>query len=188
MNKRIRASVSAVPLVVLGLLLAPAAQADERVCRGYIGKITVDNLRVPDNATCTLYGTRVKGTIKVEYGSTLKARRIVVIGNVQAENSSLVHVLENSRVGGSVQLKQGGRASVNDSHVDGDIQFESNAGMLRALRNDVGGNIQIMQNVGGVEVRRNMVDGNLQCKGNNPVPIGGGNVVSGNKEEQCRRL
>jgi hypothetical protein len=188
MNKRFVSLGTVAGFAVLGSLVAPAAHAEERVCRGYIGKVTVDNLRVPDNATCTLYGTRVKGTIKVEYGSTLKARRIVVIGNVQAENSSLVQVLENSRVGGSVQLKQGGRASVNDSHVDGDIQFESNNGVLRALRNDVGGSVQIMQNVGGVEVRRNIIDGNLQCKANTPAPIGGGNVVGGNKEDQCRRL
>ena len=175
-------------LAVFALLASPAALADERVCRGFIGKVTVDNLRVPDYATCTLYGTRVKGNITVEYGSTLKARRVVVIGNVQAENSKLVQVLENSRVGGSVQLKQGRAASVNDSHVDGDIQYESNSGMLRALRNDVGGNLQVMQNVGGVELRRNVIDGNLQCKSNSPAPIGGGNVVGGNKEDQCRRL
>ncbi|HEX5649431.1 MAG TPA: hypothetical protein VFX69_07215, partial [Steroidobacteraceae bacterium] len=111
MDKRIPSFGAVASLAVLGMLMAPAAQAEERVCRGFIGKVTVDNLRVPDNATCTLYGTRIKGTVKVEYGATLKARRIVVIGNVQAENSAVVHVLENSRVGGSVQLKQGGRAS-----------------------------------------------------------------------------
>ena len=30
------------------------------------------------------------------------------------------------------------------------------------------------------------VDGNLQCKGNRPRPTGGGNVVQGDKEDQCR--
>jgi len=171
------------------LLLATAtAWAEERTCRGTLGKITVDNLRVPPSATCTLNGTRVKGTIKVEVGATLRSAGIIVIGNVQAENARHVGVLDSSRVGGSVQLKQGGSATVSDSHVNGDIQYESNKAQLRALRNRVGGNIQAFQNRGGVEIRKNVIDGNLQCKSNNPRPVGGGNIVGGNKEDQCARL
>jgi hypothetical protein len=37
-------------------------------------------------------------------------------------------------------------------------------------------------------VRKNRVDGNLQCKSNQPRPVGGGNRVDGNKEDQCRGL
>jgi hypothetical protein len=169
-------------------LLAPPVMAEERTCRGSLGAITVDNLRVPDNATCLLNRTRVKGTIKVEYNASLVARTVVVIGNVQAENASLVRILENSRIGGSVQLKQGDGGTVNDSNIDGDIQFESNSAPLRALRNTVGGSVQVFQNLGGVELRRNVIDGNLQCKSNSPAPVGGNNVVGGNKEDQCRRL
>jgi len=43
-------------------------------------------------------------------------------------------------------------------------------------------------NTGGVTIRYNTIDGNLQCKSNVPAPIGGFNQVSGNKEDQCRRL
>jgi hypothetical protein len=46
----------------------------------------------------------------------------------------------------------------------------------------------VFQNTGGVEIRRNVIDGNLQCKENQPAPVGGGNVVGGNKEDQCRRF
>ena len=54
-------------VVMLGVLaaaaLAPAsASAEERTCRGSLGGVTVDNLRVPQGASCTLTGTRVKGT------------------------------------------------------------------------------------------------------------------------------
>jgi hypothetical protein len=37
-------------------------------------------------------------------------------------------------------------------------------------------------------ISQNRIDGNLQCKENNPAPTGGGNVVQGNKEDQCKRL
>lgn len=87
-----------------------------------------------------------------------------------------------------MQVKQGGGATVKDSIIIGDILYDSDSAYLRALRNQVGGNLQAFQNVGGVEIRNNVIDGNLQCKENYPRPIGGGNIVEGNKEDQCRRL
>ena len=91
------------------------AHADERSCRGTIGAVTVDNLRVPEGATCTLDRTLVKGTLKVERGATLRARAIRVIGNIQAENHRSVSVTGGSRVDGSLQVKQGGGATVGSS-------------------------------------------------------------------------
>lgn len=167
---------------------ATTVQAEERTCRGTIGATTVDNLRVPQGATCKLTGTRVKGTVKVERNATLTAEDIVVIGNVQAENARRVNVLDGSRIGGSIQIVQGGGATVSDSRITQDILYDENNAALRALRNHVGGNIQAFQNTGGVEIRRNVIDGNLQCKANNPKPVGGGNIVGGNKEDQCAGL
>jgi hypothetical protein len=97
-------------------------------------------------------------------------------------------VLAGSTVGGSIQLKQGGLAQVDRASVNGDIQFESNSGILSATRNQVGGSVQIFQNTGGVTIVQNRIDGNLQCKENDPAPTGGNNVVQGNKEDQCVNL
>lgn len=173
---------------LLAVIWLTPAIAEETTCRSSLGAITVDNLRVPQNATCRLTSTRVKGTIIVQNNATLIARKVVVIGNVQAVSANQVSVLEGSRIGGSIQHKQGGRAIVSDSAVDSDIQYESNYAYVRALRNNVGGSIQVFQNTGGAEFRRNVVDGNLQCKANIPAPIGGNNVVGGNKEDQCGHL
>lgn len=170
-------------LAVLGL--PGTAAAEERTCRGTLGAITVDNLRVPQNATCTLNGTFVKGTIKVERNATLKARGVSVIGNVQAENAKNVVVSDSSSVGGSVQVKQGAAAAVTSSEITGDIQYDANTKYLKANSNDVGGSIQVVGNSGGAEIFRNVIDGNLQCKENKPAPTGGGNIVGGNKEDQC---
>jgi len=168
--------------------LSTQAFAEERICRGSIGAVRLDNVRVPQNAICNLTGTKVQGTIYVSNNATLTARKVMVIGNVQAENAKLVNVLEGSRIGGSVQVVQGGGANVYDSFVDADIQYTSNNRLLRALRNNVGGNIQVFQNTGGAEIRRNVIDGNLQCKENIPAPTGAFNVVGGNKEDQCTRF
>lgn len=168
--------------------LAPAAVAEETVCRGTIGGRTVDNLRVPQGATCTLNGTFVKGTIKVERAATLRAHRVRVIGNVQAENSRNVVVNEGSRIGGSVQIVQGGAARIVGNRITGDILFDEQDRLLVANRNRIGGNLQAFQNDGGVRINNNRIDGNLQCKENVPTPTGGGNQVGGNKEDQCAGL
>jgi hypothetical protein len=171
------------------ILLAPlSASAEERVCRGTIGAATLDNVRVPQNALCTLNGTRVKGTVKVERNARLIAKDVLVIGNVQGENARNVRVLDGSRVGGSVQVVQGGGATVADSRINGNILYDSNRAPLQVLRNRVGADVQAFQNRGGVLIRGNVIDGNLQCKANSPAPTGGNNVVQGNKEDQCRRL
>lgn len=162
--------------------------AEERTCRGSIGARTVDNLRVPTGATCRLTRTYVKGTIKVQRGATLLARSVRVVGNVQAEGARSVLVERRSRVGGSIQVKQGRWATVRGTRVIGDIQYDHNRRYLRADGNRVGGSIQVIGNSGGAQIFRNVVNGNLQCKENRPRPRGGGNVVGGNKEDQCRRF
>jgi hypothetical protein len=187
------------------LLLAPAALAlaacqpgptsptttSPGACRGTIGAVTVEDVIVPQGATCTLEGTRVRGNVEVKRDATLIARGVRVDGNVQAENQREVRVGRSSVLGGNVQAKQGARASVNDTIVGGDIQYEQNRGSLEARRNRVGGNIQVFTNRGSGTtnvIEANRVDGNLQCKENAPAPTGGGNVVRGSKEDQCRRL
>jgi hypothetical protein len=189
MKRRITAGVAAVAaLFGAGVAGAPPAHAEELTCRGTIGARTVDNLRVPQGATCTLNGTRVKGTIKVQRNATLQAVRIRVVGNVQGEGAAIVRVLQGSTVGGSVQVVQGGLSRVADSVVTGDILNDENRRAVSAVRNRVGGNIQAFKNTGGVTFSANRVDGNLQCKENQPRPTGSANVVRGNKEDQCSRL
>ncbi len=178
----------AASLAVTAFSLPTSASAEERACRGNLGAVTVDNVRVPPNATCTMRKTRVKGTVKVEANATLNAVDVLVIGNVQAEKALSVSVTGGSRIGGSVQMVQGKRANVANSRIDADILYNSNTQRLVASGNVVGGDIQAFQNRGGVVIQRNTVDGNLQCKANTPKPTGGSNVVQGNKQDQCRLL
>lgn len=175
-------------LVVAAFGGVNTARAEELTCSGSLGAITVDNLRVPQGKTCTLNGTRVQGTIKVENNATLNAKAVRVVGNIQGENAKLVSVTARSTVGGSIQIVQGGAATINRVTVNGDILFDDNTRAIRAVNNTVGGNVQAFQNTGGVAISNNTIDGNLQCKSNHPAPTGGFNQVSGNKEDQCAKL
>jgi hypothetical protein len=185
MKKRIAIVVGA---VTLALAPVQVAHAEETVCRGFLGAETHDNVRVPQGATCTMEGTFIEGTIKVETNATLRAFDVHVIGNVQAEGARSVNVTRGSFVGGSIHVVQGDGAMVRSSEVNGDILFDENSARLAARGNEVGGNFQAFQNTGGVVIARNVIDGNLQCKENVPAPTGGGNIVQGNKEDQCANL
>lgn len=121
------------------VLVGTSLLAEERSCTGFIGRVTLDNLRVPAGATCTLDRTRLKGTIVVERGATLQATGVRVNGNIQAEGARAVHVSRGSVIGGSVQVKQGYSAIIDSSWVNADIQFDRNAAGLSATRNNVGG-------------------------------------------------
>jgi hypothetical protein len=159
----------ALAVATVAIVAVPTALAEERKCRGTLNAITVDNLKVPKGATCTLNGTKVKGTIKVGRNATLFAMNVKVVGNIQAENHTRVVVKGTAtRVGGSIQLVQGGSALIRNIRVKGDVQLFENAGSQMVLTN--------------------RINGNLQCKENDTKPTGGGNVVGGNAEDQCKDL
>jgi hypothetical protein len=194
-------------LILLGILavavLPSIVVAEETICRGSLWHVTVDNVRVPEEESCILHGGHVKGTIKVEARATLRAYEVRVAGNVQAENARLVLINRAPRIGGSVQVKQGGSAMLLYSTVEGDVQFEANnkkllviniddpgvpfifSNRLRANNNNVGGNVQVIGNQATVQIFRNVIGGNLHSK-DNRTPLGGrNNKVGGIKEYQC---
>ena len=172
------------------LVAASVAQAEERVCRGTIGGATVDNVRVPQGASCTLNGTRVEGTVKVERNATLFANGIRVKGNVQSEGFKNIYLRQGSVVVGSVQLEnglRGGTGQVLNTRINGDLQFFSNEARMVARGNTILANFQANQNKGGLVIQNNRIAENLQCQSNNPAPVGSGNTA-GDKEGQCTRV
>jgi hypothetical protein len=188
MSRRVLAIALASLLALV--VAAPAALAEERVCRGTIGATTVDNLLVPQGAECTLNSTKVQGTIKVANNAKLVANGVRVIGNVQSEGFRSIALRQGSRVGGSVQLengREGGTGKVVSTRINGDLQFFSNEARMVARNDTILGNLQVFQNTGGVVLKNNTIAENLQCKENKPPPIGGGNTA-GDKEDQCARL
>lgn len=110
-----------------------------------------------------------------------------VVGNVQAENHRVVSLVD-STVGGSVQFDKGGAFSVERNRIEGSIQVKENSGASRLAKNDVNQDVQVFNHRNGIAISTNTIDGNLQCKENSPAPTGGGNIVQGNKEDQCRNL
>lgn len=178
------------------LTIATVAQSQvtDLLCTGVVGAVTVDNLVVPDNVSCTLNKTRVNGSIELGLNSTLIARGVTVVGNVQGDGAKSVIISQagpaaaptRSQVGGNVEFQKGGTVTIsNGTQIAGDIIIAEHTGLLIVNGNTVIGTVQINQNTGGARIRSNIIRGNLQCQDNLPAPTGALNTVSGNKEDQC---
>jgi hypothetical protein len=164
--------------------------ADDYICTGTVGAISIDNLRVPRNAICILDGTQVNGNIQIQAHAKLEASNIYVDGNIQSTEDKVNKILvyNKSYVDGNIQIKNSGEADIRDVWIVGDLQLEYNYQMINAENNVIGGNLQAFHNSGGVTIKSNSIDGNLQCKENVPPPTGGENIVNGNMEDQCKNL
>ena len=168
--------------------LTSPSPAAEFTCQGILEATTLDHLLVTDSATCNLNGTQVMGNITVESGAALIARAVRVDGDLQSENAAQVTVMGRSTIKGDLLIQQSGGATVLNSRIDGNLQFEDNTQPLISEGNRIGGNLQAVGNQGGLKIFTNRIGGNLQCKNNRPAPTGNGNVVRGIKADQCDRF
>ncbi len=180
-------TVKTLGLCAIALLLPAAAFGDEINCIGTL-RGTFDNVNVPAGRTCTLVDSHVQGSVYVRGNAALNVQRTTIIGNIQAEGAHFVR-LQGSRVSvnGSVQIKYGTGASsvASGSFIGGSLQYEENTGALSVSGARISQDLQVFKNFGGASIFNNVINGNLQCKENDPSPVGGGNAVGGNKEDQC---
>jgi cytoskeletal protein CcmA (bactofilin family) len=158
---------------------------EDYTCTSSLGDVTVDDLYVPSNASCTLNGTYVMGNIDVDSNATLYAYGVRVDGNIQADRAAQVEVYPGSYVGGNIQVDYSGGLLVNSVNIGGNLQAFDNWGSQSYSANIIGGDLQAFDNSGGVSVLNNTIYGNLQCKENYPPPTGSGNIVHGDMEDQC---
>ena len=144
-----------------------------------------DDVIVPRDAECEFTDVKIQGNLKLDRGARLTATRLEVDGNLQAQRAALA-VVEDSEILGDLQFEQGGSVDLRRSRLDGNLQLEDNDGALTALDSVIEGDLQAFQNRSGPFLfSDNTIDGNLQCKENAPAPQGSGNIVGGNREDQC---
>ena len=97
--------------ILTAALLPGRARAEEQACRGSLGAIAVDNLRVPQGATCHLEGTRAwREPSRSKRNARLFAAAFGSRSNVQAENARRVNVVRSSRINGAVEEVDKARA------------------------------------------------------------------------------
>jgi hypothetical protein len=168
-------------------VLAGTIEPEEGPC-AYSNRTFGRDLVIAEGTHCTFTNVRIRGDLELRRGSTVTAVDLRVDGDIEGKSASSL-TLSASRVDGDVEFEDGGSVEVRQTRIDGNLQLESNDGRLVVEANRVEGNVQVFKNRGGpFTIASNEIDGNLQCKENQPAPTGGGNLVDGDKEDQCRDL
>lgn len=181
---------NAIALGLCCLVIAVEAHAEDFECRGTVGPVTVSGkLLVPDDATCVLNGTNVRGDVLVKSRATLRATGVTTSGSLQGEGPAVV-VVGSSTIGNNVtisKLEPNGKLELGTSRIGGDVQLQDNRGLVVLRGNQVTGSIQASKNTMGVTISSNQIGNGLQCQENQPPPAGGGNVAK-QKQGQCVHL
>ena len=185
---------------------ASTARATDVSCSGTLGGgATVTdingNVKVPDNASCTLNFVNVTGNVQAGHGSTLLITAYTepstIAGNVQAEQCKSALLQGNVTVGGNVQIQQCTGAGPNgfqgpDIVINGNFQCQANASNATpclAWLGKVHGNVQIESNVAPTasDVSLVTIGGNLQCQHNSQATthMHGPSWVDGHSQDEC---
>jgi hypothetical protein len=176
--------ISALTLLIT-LASSASAPAADTLCTGSLGAVQVDNLVVPEDASCTLNGTIVGGNLTVRKNATLIAYAVQVSNDVQADNATTVNIYPGSSVGHNLKIVRSGAAEIQSVEIDNDLQVNENDQAVNVADSTIGHNLKADKNTGGVSINSNYIGANLQCKDNDPPPTGSGNIVIGNMENQC---
>lgn len=145
-----RAILTIAAAAALLLTAAPPASAGETRCVGTLGPGTVDNLLVPSGGTCRLFGTQVRGNVRVEADARFDASSADIAGNVDCErapaNSSQCRLRNRTRVGGSIKLLEGVTSSTSDGvRIDGDVTCDRCRRSDLGSGTEVGGDVQVKE-------------------------------------------
>lgn len=163
----------------------PTPPSGNVTCVGLtLAGLNLDSIIVPDNANCTVIGSRMNGSVEVGANARLNAIDVFITGNLLSDGAAELNVSGASTVGGSVQVQRGTSASISGLSATGSLQINAMSGPVSASGNSFGGNGQIMFNRGGVTLNGNAFSGVMQCKQNLPAPTGSGNTAS-QKQDQC---
>ncbi len=188
--RKIPAVLGLVVATILALALSPGAavgaepapRAPDTPCAGSIGAVTIGGkLVVPSNATCTLSGTRILGSVEVGINATLRATRINVAGDALATQARLVTITSSSHIEGYTKLSKGVTATITGSSAFGGVELSENTGRVTLTSviinnggvtvsknagatvhsNRVNANLYVVENRAGTSVRSNIVIDNI---------------------------
>lgn len=173
------AAIATLSQIVLGAVAPVNAQVDV-TCVSALSNTVVQNVIVPQGATCTLTDVTVRGNIEAKETSRVTIRRGSVNGDIIGEAGSQVR-LNRGNVNGSVQGKAAALVSIAGTTVAKDIVIEetatfvintgARAGNLEVLKSgnasvtgvQISGNLKFEENYGAVSASSNRVGGNFEA-------------------------
>jgi hypothetical protein len=135
---------------------------------------TIDgNVKVQANAQfLASAGTTVGGTLHCTHCEVADVQGSTVKGSVQDKAVSEGAFIQNSEIGGNLQIQNGSDFFGTGFHI---------------ATNTIAGSMTFSNNTGASDISNNHIQGSLKCKGNSPPPTGTGNTAQA-KSGQCAAL
>ncbi|MEV8228458.1 hypothetical protein AB0P41_20780 [Streptomyces sp. NPDC079167] len=161
---KIRTFIATASLVASGTLVAFSGSAQAALyttCVGDGGAVTVTNdLVVPAGKSCTLTGTKVKGTVTVEAGADLVAAGATFNGAVTVEENAYLD-LTDTTVKGALTTESAFGAHLEKSNLKA---VDATGGFVYVVDSTLGGNVRT--GAGELYVSGSTLNGSLTGDGN----------------------
>ncbi|MET8330172.1 hypothetical protein [Streptomyces sp. NPDC005181] len=156
--------IATASLVTSGSLVALSGSAQAALyttCVGDGGAVTVSNdLVVPAGKSCTLTGTKVKGTVTVEAGADLVAAGATFNGAVTVEENAYLD-LTDTTVKGALTTNSAFGAHLDKSNLK---EVDATEGFVYVVDSTLGGNVRT--EAGELYVSGSTLNGSLTGHGN----------------------
>jgi hypothetical protein len=142
MKRLIKVSLSLVLALALLLPASFVVLAEEITCRGSMGPRTVDNLRVPQNASSvTVTNSVVGGSIQIKQGGAARIYKVRIKGDILFDSNKRALSATYNKVGGNLQAFQNrGGVTISYNTIDGNLQCKANRPAPTGRKNVVHGN------------------------------------------------
>jgi hypothetical protein len=176
-----------VALVVLLSAAAPAAAKHRFTCDSVQTGVTVRDVSVAADASCTLRDSTVTGDVRVSRDAFLEVSGTEIAGKVRADRALTLFLDTGTTVGGSVRTYRTGQVFIFNAAVGGDVEIERSGEVVQVCGTTLErGDLEVERsgtdlligdpqaegcagntvNRGDVEIERNFTDIEFVVRGN----------------------
>ena len=168
-------AVTALSQIVLGAASPAQAQVDV-TCTGALANTVVQNVVVPQGATCTLTDMTVRGNVEVKELARLTTRRGSINGDVIVESGGIAR-LNRGNINGGI-IGNGARlVNISGTTIAKDVVVNESVSLVIAAGARVG-SVEVLKG-GGASINGTTIRGNLKFEENAGAVSASGNTGVG---------
>lgn len=137
--------------------------AEQLICQGHLRNKSIHADLIVEQK-CILDNAKITGSIQVQQHGSLVLKRSQVSGDIVADHYfSGIHI-EESRIGGNLNITSGREVKLIKNQVDGDINLQNNLGAITLKHNQSQALICIHNRVAPIGMQNQAAEKIEQCQ------------------------
>lgn len=162
----------------LGELECNQARSDLSGCNVYSRSVIERRVTAGAGASVSVQQTTIGGDAKCDRCFSFDITDSTVLGSVSLERGFIGNIC-NNEIGGNLRISRGTGLffPCAGSRVGGNLEVDSNEGVLAFFGYTVNGNLNVRGNSALIDLVGNTVRQNIICSRNVPPPLGAGNTA-----------